>query len=135
MQKDRKLHTIDKNEELYEIQKKYFENSAYKNQIIQHTGDAKEIIPTLNEKFDMVFIDADKQNYSLYFDLVFPKINTGGLFISDNVLWYGKVTQLTKKGDKATAQLKAFNEKLKNDERIENLLLPIRDGILISRKL
>src|SRR5699024_10337014 len=76
MQKDGKLHTIDKNEELYEIQKKYFENSAYKNQIIQHTGDAKEIIPTLNEKFDMVFIDADKQNYSLYFDLVFPKINT-----------------------------------------------------------
>jgi len=135
MQKDGKLHTIDKNEELYEIQKKYFENSAYKNQIIQHTGDAKEIIPTLNEKFDMVFIDADKQNYSLYFDLVFPKINTGGLFISDNVLWYGKVTQPTKKGDKATAQLKAFNEKLKNDERIENLLLPIRDGILISRKL
>ncbi len=135
MQKEGELHTIDKNEELYNLQKKYFKKSAYADQIIQHIGDAKEIIPTLDKEFDLVFIDADKQNYSLYFDLVFPKMKKGGIFISDNVLWYGKVTQPTKKGDKATDQLKAFNQKLRDDKRIENLLLPIRDGILISRKL
>lgn len=135
MRADGKLHTIDNNEELYNFQKKYFDRSEFGDQIIQHTGQAADIIPDLKENFDLVFIDADKHNYSQYFDLVFPKMNKGGVFISDNVLWYGKVTQPTKPGDKETDCIKAFNQKLKEDERIENVLLPIRDGLLISRKI
>lgn len=135
MSAEGKLHTIDINEELYDFQRKYFNRSAFGSQIIQHTGKAVDIIPNLEEKFDLIFIDADKNNYSLYFDLVFSKMNKGGVFISDNVLWYGKVTQPTKKGDKETDYLKAFNQKLKEDKRIENVLLPIRDGLLISRKI
>lgn len=134
MQEDGKLHTIDNNEELYGFQRKYFDQSDYASQIIQHTGKAADILPTLNEKFDLIFIDADKKNYSQYFDLVFPKLNKGGVFISDNVLWYGKVAQPTSAGDQETACIKSFNLKLKEDKRIENVLLPIRDGLLISRK-
>lgn len=130
-----KLHTIDINDELAYFPKKYFDKSKFSDRIVQHIGPAIDIIPTLDIEFDLVFIDADKQNYSKYFDLVFPKMSKGGVFISDNVLWYGKVTQPTKKGDKATEQIKAFNEKLRDDERLENVLLPIRDGILISRKI
>jgi len=134
MSAEGKLHTIDMNEELYDFQRKYFDQSPYGSQIVQHIGKAEEVIPQLNENFDLIFIDADKRNYSLYFDLSFPKLNSGGLFITDNVLWYGKVTQPTKKGDRDTEHLKAFNLKLKEDKRIENVLLPIRDGLLISRK-
>lgn len=135
MRENGTLHTIDINDELAFFPKKYFDQSPYADQIVQHIGPALDIIPTLEMEFDLVFIDADKQNYSHYFDLVFPKIRKGGIFISDNVLWYGKVTRPTKKGDKATEQLKAFNEKLRDDARIENVLLPIRDGLLISRKI
>ncbi|HLS29246.1 MAG TPA: O-methyltransferase [Flavobacteriaceae bacterium] len=134
MHADGKLHTIDINEELYNFQKKYFDRSDFADQIIQHTGKATDIIPNLKENFDLVFIDADKDNYGKYFDLVFPKMNKGGVFISDNVLWYGKVTQPTKKGDKETEALKKYNQKLKEDNRVENVLLPIRDGLLISKK-
>lgn len=129
-----KLITIDKNEELHDFQRKYFDRSPWGNQIIQYTGDAMKIIPEIDREFDLVFIDADKKNYSNYFDMVFPKMKKGGVFITDNVLWYGKVMEPTKKGDTDTQLLKEFNEKLKDDERLENVLLPIRDGLLISRK-
>lgn len=131
---DGQLITIDKNEELYDLQKKYFDKSPYKHQIKQLVGNALEIIPTLDEKFDLVFMDADKANYINYYQMVFPKINSGGILITDNVLWYGKVVLPTKKGDKDTRLIKEFNELLKNDLRMESVLLPIRDGIFISRK-
>lgn len=128
------LHTIDKNEELHDFQKKYFHKSPYASQIFQHTGNAVELIPKIDQRFDLVFIDADKKNYSTYFDLVMPKLNPGGILISDNVLWYGKVLKPLSKGDSNTAALKAFNQKLGDDPRLENILLPFRDGLLISRK-
>lgn len=129
------LHTIDKNEELFELQQRYFTQSPYSDQIVQHLGNALEIIPQLDERFDLVFLDADKKNYSNYFDLVIEKMTTGGLLISDNVLWYGKVAHPTLPGDKDTALLKEFNQKLHDDPRVENILLPIRDGILLSRRV
>lgn len=135
LQKNGVLHTIDKNEELLEFQKKYFKKSEVESQIIQHQGNALEVIPEIKGQFDLVFMDADKENYSHYFDLVIDRIQSGGVFISDNVLWYGKVVEPTKKGDKDTKALKAFNQKLHDDNRIENILLPIRDGILVSRKI
>lgn len=134
LSKTGELHTIDKNEELFDLQSKYFQKSDYSSQIIQHLGNAIKIIPDIKKQFDLVFIDADKKNYNNYFDLVFPKINSGGVIITDNVLWYGKVIEPTKKGDKDTALLKAFNQKLAEDDRLENILLPIRDGLLLSRK-
>lgn len=132
--KDGQLHTLDKNEELFDLQHKYFSQSAYADQIHQHLGDALEIIPTLEGPFDLVFLDADKKNYINYYNLLLPKLKSGGLLITDNVLWYGKVTQPTKKGDKDTALLKEFNQMLHDDDRVENVLLPIRDGILLTRK-
>ncbi len=134
LQKDGKLHTIDKNEELYDFQRKYFDRSGFGEQIIQHTGKALTVIPKIDASFDLVFIDADKSNYLNYFDQVIEKINPGGIFISDNVLWYGKVVKPTAEGDKDTANLKEFNQKLHDDPRVENILLPIRDGLLLSRK-
>lgn len=131
---DGQLITIDKNEELYDLQKKYFDQSLYAHQIKQRVGNALDIIPQLDEKFDLVFLDADKANYINYYNLVFPKLNSGGVLITDNVLWYGKVVLPTQKGDKDTQLIKAFNELLKNDERLESVLLPVRDGIFISRK-
>jgi len=133
LQEDGVLHTIDNNEELVEFQKKYFEASDYKNQIVQHLGNALEIIPTLNLKFDLVFIDADKKNNELYLELVINKVKPGGLILIDNVLWSGKIVD-EKANDKSTKALKSFNEKCSQDSRFEKLLLPIRDGILILRK-
>ena len=129
------LHTIDTNEELVDFQKKYFLKSPYKNQIKQYLGNALEIIPQLNEKFDLVFIDADKSNYSNYFNLIIDKINPGGLILSDNVLWSGKVTAKPDSKDKDTIALIAYNKLLKKDIRVETVLLPIRDGLTISRVL
>jgi caffeoyl-CoA O-methyltransferase len=130
------IHTIEINEELIDFHKKYFDKSPYKNQIICHQGDAKKIIPELNLGFDLVFIDADKANYSHYFDLILPKLNPGGLIIADNVLWSGKVLQdnLPKK-DAETLGLKNFNEKVLTEKKVETLLLPIRDGLMICRKI
>jgi predicted O-methyltransferase YrrM len=130
------IHTIEINEELIDFYKKYFDKSPYKNQIICHQGDAKKIIPELNLGFDLVFIDADKANYSHYFDLILPKLNPGGLIIADNVLWSGKVLQdnLPKK-DAETLGLKNFNEKVLTEKKVETLLLPIRDGLMICRKI
>ena len=133
LQKNGTLITIDKNEELEAFSKKYFNASSYKNQIEQLTGNALEIIPTINKKFDLVFIDADKANYSNYFHLIIDKMNTGGIILSDNVLWSGKVIEEIKPNDIDTQELLVYNKLLNNDERIETVLLPIRDGLTISR--
>jgi predicted O-methyltransferase YrrM len=133
LQKDGTLITIDKNEELEAICKKYFDASEFKNQIKQEIGNALEIIPTINKKFDLVFIDADKVNYSNYFHLIIEKMNPGGIILSDNVLWSGKVIEDVKPNDMDTLELLAYNKLLNNDKRIETVLLPIRDGLTISR--
>ncbi len=133
MQLDGKLITIDKNEELEDLQVKYFQKSDYKNQIQQHIGNAIEIIPTLNEKLDLVFIDADKSNYVNYFNLIINKINKGGIILSDNVLWSGKVVEEFNDKDIDTKVLLEYNKLLNEDHRLETVLLPIRDGLTISR--
>ena len=127
------LHTIDTNEELVDFQKKYFDKSPYKNQIKQHLGNALKVIPKLDEKFDLVFIDADKTNYSNYFHLIIDQMNPGGIILSDNVLWSGKVTTKPEVKDHDTIALIAYNQLLKEDPRIETVVLPIRDGLTISR--
>lgn len=129
-----KLETIDNNEELYDFQRKYFNKSQYGPQIRQHVGRALEVIPRLDTEFDLVFIDADKANYSNYLGLVVPKLKKGGILLTDNVLWYGKVLKPTKPKDKDTKLIKEFNDKLHHDPRLESILLPIRDGLFLSRK-
>lgn len=134
MQSDGELHTIDIDEELYDFQRKYFDKSGFGHQIHQHLGNALEIIPKLDKPFDLVFIDADKENYSNYFNCVIDKLNSGGIILSDNVLWSGKVIEELQDDDTSTRALIEYNTLLKNDERIETVLLPIRDGLTISRK-
>jgi len=129
------IDTIDINEELEEIQNKYFEQSEKRNQIVQHIGNALEIIPKLNKKFDLVFIDADKENYINYWNLIVPMMNKGGIILSDNVLWSGKVLEEVKKNDKSTQTLLEYNKITKEDPRVETVLLPIRDGLTVSRIL
>lgn len=135
LQKDGELHTIDINEELEDFQRKYFNLSDYGKQIHQHIGDASKIIPNLDLKFDLVFIDADKPNYPLYFDLVIDKMNSGAVILSDNVLWNGKVIEPVEEEDLSTKALLEYNKLLINDKRIETVVLPIRDGLTISRVL
>lgn len=127
------LDTIDVNEELVDFQRKYFDLSDYKNQIHQHLGSALDIIPTLNKKFDLVFIDADKENYINYFNMIVPLMNKGGIILSDNVLWSGKVLEELKPNDISTKVLLEYNKLLKDDPRVETVLLPIRDGLTVSR--
>lgn len=127
------LHTIDIKEELMGFQRKYFDKSPWGKQIVQHLGEALDIIPTINIKFDLVFIDADKENYINYFNLIVPKMNKGGIILSDNVLWSGKVLEKLDSADTSTAVLLEYNRLLKNDSRIETVLLPIRDGLTVSR--
>ncbi|MGC1633701.1 MAG: O-methyltransferase [Gelidibacter sp.] len=134
LQKNGELHTIDVNEELVDFQRKYFDESEYGKQIHQHLGDALDIIPQLKTNFDIVFIDADKENYNNYFHLIIDKLNPGGIILSDNVLWSGKVIEPLKKDDKATEALIEYNKLLKDDDRIETVMLPIRDGLTLSRK-
>ncbi|ATA69333.1 methyltransferase [Capnocytophaga cynodegmi] len=133
LQREGILHTIDIKEELQDLQREFFDKSGKGNQIIQHLGQAIDIIPKLETTFDLVFIDADKQNYANYFDLVINKMNSGGIILSDNVLWSGKVVEEIKSNDKQTKALLAYNQKLKEDSRVETVLLPIRDGLTISR--
>ena len=135
MQENGTLHTIDIKEELMDFQRKYFDKSPWGSQIVQHLGEATDIIPTLNLKFDLVFIDADKENYINYFELIVPKMNKGGIILSDNVLWSGKVLEPLQPNDSSTKILLEYNELLKNDSRIETVLLPIRDGLTVSRVL
>jgi predicted O-methyltransferase YrrM len=133
MQENGQLHTIDIKEELETIQRKYFDKSPWGGQIFQHLGEAIDIIPTLEIKFDLVFIDADKENYLNYFEMIVPKMNKGGIILSDNVLWSGKVLEPLQKNDSSTKVLLQYNELLKNDPRVETVLLPIRDGLTVSR--
>jgi len=133
MQENGVLHTIDIKEELVDFQRKYFDKSPWGNQIVQHLGEAITIIPTLNLKFDLVFIDADKDNYINYFELIVPMMNKGGIILSDNVLWSGKVLEPLNPKDVTTKIILDYNQLLKNDPRVETVLLPIRDGLTVSR--
>ena len=127
-----KIFTIDRNEELINIQNKYFEESGNRDKIIQLTGNAIDILMDLNENFDLIFIDADKENYIKYFEIVSKKLNPNGIIISDNVLWSGKVVEESD-NDQETDTLKKFNKLLSKDERFETIILPLRDGLSISR--
>ena len=128
------LHTIDHNEELVELQRRYFDRSEYSSQIYQYTGTALEIIPKLKAKFDLVFLDADKSNYVNYFHLIIDNLKSGGVILSDNVLWSGKVIETVKNSDLSTKGVMAYNKLLKTDKRLKTVLLPIRDGLTISIK-
>ena len=126
------IDTIDHNEELVDMQSRYFNQSPYGSQIVQHLGEAKDILKTLAGPYDLVFLDADKENYPHYFDLIIDKLETGGVLLSDNVLWSGKV--LGKANDEATSALQEYNHKINTDARVETVVLPVRDGLTISRK-
>ncbi len=127
------LHTIDIKEELVNFQRKYFDASGYGKQIFQHVGPALEIIPTLDGPFDLVFMDADKENYIAYFHLILPKMKLGGIILSDNVLWSGKVVEPLQPNDKSTQVLLEYNQLLATHPKLETVLLPIRDGLTVSR--
>ena len=135
MQENGQLHTIDIKEELVDFQRKHFDKSPWGKQIFQHLGEAVDIIPTLEFKFDLVFIDADKENYLNYFELIVPKMNKGGIILSDNVLWSGKVLEPLNPKDLSTKILLEYNQLLATDSRVETVLLPIRDGLTVSRVL
>ena len=135
MQEKGQLHTIDIKEELVDFQRKYFDKSPWGTQIFQHLGEAVRVIPTLDLKFDLVFIDADKENYLNYFELIIPKMNKGGIILSDNVLWSGKVLDQLQPNDLSTKILLEYNHLLAVDPRVETVLLPIRDGLTVSRVL
>ena len=128
------IHTIDINEELVSIQNKYFAKSKCNNSIMQHVGDARSIIKNINEKFDLVFLDADKENYIEYYELVIEKVKKGGLIIADNVLWTGKVVEPEKDDDELTQYLIDFNKMINEDDRVENIILPLRDGLNVILK-
>ena len=127
------LHTIDTNEELYDLQRRYFDKSGFGNQIIQYTGNAINIIPKIDKTFDLVFIDADKQNYPNYLEIILPKLKSGSVILSDNVLWTGKVIEELQKGDKDTEALLKYNKMINEHSQLETVLLPIRDGLTITR--
>ena len=132
--KNGQLYTIDNNKEIAPFANKYFNKSSYKNLIKMIVGNALDVIPDLNLKWDLVFIDADKENYSNYFDAIIENVNQGGMIIADNVLWSGKVTKPTSKNDVETQALKSFNEKVHSDSRVSNVLMPVRDGMMIMIK-
>ena len=134
LNKNGQIYTIDINKELEEFAQNYFNASPYKNKIHFLIGDAAELIPEMKHIWDIVFIDADKENYSLYFDLVIDKVRKGGWIIADNVLWSGKVTKPTLNNDLETASIKAFNKKVNSDKRVSNVLIPVRDGIMLMIK-
>lgn len=133
MQENGVLDTIDVNEELEKRVRTYIDNSIYKEKIIQHVGNALDIIPTLDKKYDLVFLDADKENYLKYYPMLFDKISTGGYIVVDNVLWSGKVIECEKM-DKKTQSIIDFNKFVNEDHRVQNVLFPIRDGLMILRK-
>lgn len=126
------LHTIEVKKELGYLINKYIEKAGFQNKIKSHIGDAKKIIPSLDEVFDMVMIDAGKMDNEFYFEMILKKVRTGGVILVDNVLWSGKVVE--NKNDRDTKTINAFNKKMHDDSRIENLILPIRDGMMMLRK-
>ncbi|MFZ9074802.1 MAG: O-methyltransferase [Flavobacteriaceae bacterium] len=132
LQQEGEIHTIDCNEELVDIQQHYFSKSRYSSQIHAHLGKALNVIENINGPFDLVFIDADKVHYEAYFELVLPKTRSGGLIISDNVMWSGKVLEKANSKDESTNALQHYNEKLKKDPRVTTVLLPFRDGLTLS---
>ena len=133
LKEDGKVITIDVNEEFEDIIRRYIKASDNEDKIELKIGHANEVIPQLDMEFDLVFIDADKENYSNYYDLVFGKVSKGGFIVADNVLWSGKVIE--DKVDTETQALKNYVEKINNDDRVENVLLPVRDGLMVCRKL
>ena len=134
LSKEGKIHTLELNPELEQIASKYFKKAGIENQVIQYFGDALEIISSLDILFDFVFIDADKDNYSNYYHLIFDKVRSGAYILVDNVLWSGKVLKPIKKGDKDTPGIIEFNTLVQQDDRVENVLLPLRDGLMLIRK-
>ncbi|MGC6429248.1 MAG: O-methyltransferase [Flavobacteriales bacterium] len=135
LQENGLLHTIDINEELYTMSSSYFKKAGIADKIIQHVGDANNIIPEIDLKWDLIFIDADKENYANYFDLVIDNLAMGGFIIADNVLWSGKVIEKINEKDKETAAIVDFNKKIQLSNRVENVLMPIRDGLMVCRKI
>ena len=135
LEKNGHLHTIEINEELKDFACEYFHKAKLNKKITLHIGHALEIIPKIDVLFDLVFIDADKKNYCKYYDLVVPKLNKGGLLLIDNVLWSGKVLTKAKNNDIETTEIQKLNQKILNDKRVENILLPIRDGLMICNIL
>jgi caffeoyl-CoA O-methyltransferase len=134
LQQNGKLHTIDVNEELEKLVRNYIKEAKLEAQIQYYIGDAIKLIPSINELFDIVFIAADTNHYSNYYDLVFDKVRSGGYIIADNVLWSGKILDLEKNKDTDTIMIDSFNKKVHNDPRVEHMLLPLRDGLMIVRK-
>lgn len=128
------LHTIEMNDELEEIIRKYFLKAGIENKVNLHFGDARKIIPQLKEQFDLVFIDADKREYLEYYHLVFDFVKSGGFILADNVLWSGKVIELELPDDEYTKGIFDFNRFIKDDDRVEKVILPLRDGLTLIRK-
>ena len=135
LDKNGSIHTIDHNEELLVIQNKYFKKAGISEKVKQYTGDATKVVKKLNLDFDLVFIDADKENYPLYFDSIIEKVKPGGIIIADNILWSGKILEKVEEEDYATKSIIEFNDKVNNDDRVETIILPIRDGLSLIRKI
>ena len=129
------IHTIEINDELEILATSFFEESGMRERIVQHIGDAQDVIPILEDCFDLVFIDADKRKYLAHYNLVFPKVKTGGVIIADNTLWAGKVVQRVAPADEQTLGIMQFNDFVSNDPRVETFMIPVRDGITILRKI
>lgn len=134
LDKNGQIHTVDINEELYDLQRKYFKKSSFNNNITQHLGNALEIIPKLDHDFDLIFLDADKINYPKYLDILIVRLKKGGVLLSDNVLWDGKVLNEISQKDKSTKAIVEYNKMLNNRTDMDSVILPIRDGITISIK-
>ena len=134
LDKNGQIHTVDINEELYDLQRKYFKKSSFNSNITQHLGNALEIIPKLDHDFDLIFLDADKINYPKYLDILIVRLKKGGVLLSDNVLWDGKVLNQISQKDKSTKAIVEYNKLLNNRKDMDSVILPIRDGITISRK-
>lgn len=130
-----KLHTIEIDDELESIAQKYFKKSGMDDRIVQHIGDAQQIIPSIHEKFDLVFIDADKRDYCEYYRLVFDKVPVGGFILADNILWNGKVVEPEAAQEEQTRGILQFNDMVQNDTRVRNVILPVRDGIMLVQKV
>ena len=134
LRENAEIHTLDINEELYSLQRKYFKKSSFNSNIIQHLGNALDIIPKLDQDFDLIFLDADKINYPKYLDILIVRLKKGGVLLSDNVLWDGKVLNQISQKDKSTKAIVEYNKLLNNRKDMDSVILPIRDGITISRK-
>jgi predicted O-methyltransferase YrrM len=129
------LHTIEIDDELESIAQKYFKKSGLADRIVQYIGDAREIIPSISQKFDLVFIDADKREYSEYYNLVFDHVRVGGFILADNILWDGKVVDPDAASEEQTRGILEFNDLVQNDSRVRNVILPVRDGIMVAQKI